>query len=50
MLQAVRGYPGLCTAHPDKRTFSYIIVNAIDIGVGMMNNIVLLFPDEAITS
>ena len=50
MLQTVSRYPELRTAHTYKRAFSNIIVNTVDIGVGMVNNVVLLFPDEIIAA
>lgn len=50
MLQPVCRNPALGTAHADKGAFSNIVVNAVDIGIRMMNDVVLLFPDEIIAA
>ena len=50
MLQPVCGHPYLRAAHTDKRAFGNVVVNAVDIRVGMVNNIVFLFPDETISA
>ena len=50
MLDAMCRDPGLGAAHPDKRAFGDIVVDAVDVGIGMVNDIVFLFPDEIIAA
>lgn len=50
MLHPVSGYPALRAAHPDERAFGDIVVDPVDIGVRMMNDVMFLFPDEIISS
>ena len=50
MLNPMCRYPGLRTAHADKRAFGNVVVDAVDICVCVMNDVVLLFPDETIST
>ena len=49
MLYPVRGYPALCAAHANKRALGDIIVQAVHIWIGMMDDVVLEFPDKTVT-
>ena len=50
MLHAMCRYPLLRPAHPDKGALGNIVVNTFDIGVSVVNDVVLLFPDEIIAA
>jgi len=50
MLKTMQGPPGLCAAHPEQRTVGQIIVHTVDIGVGVVNNIVFDLPEKGIAA
>lgn len=50
VLKAVHGSPGLCAAHPQQRTVGQIIVHTVDVGVGMVNHIVLDLPEKSVSA
>jgi len=50
MLYPVGRHPGLRAAHADKGALGNIIVDPVDIRIGVVNDVVLLFPDEIITA
>src|SRR5262249_24918317 len=50
MLHPVCRHPSLCTAHADERALRNIIIHAIDIRIGVVNNVMLELPDKTITT
>src|SRR5215831_16012098 len=50
MLVSVYRHPLLCGALTQKNALCNIIINAIDVSIGMMNDIVFLLPEESITT
>ena len=50
VLDLVGRNPLLGAAHPDEGTFGDIIIHAVHIGIGMVNDVVLLLPHKAVAA